>query len=107
MDNDWPVDGRFYPAQHGTQFRCSCENATITNTTVSSAIAARLCNYNRAIMAPEIVKEGEDIMKNTPGLSIRIDEDTELRLYEERHAQEVAELVDQNRAYLRQWLPCN
>jgi ribosomal-protein-serine acetyltransferase len=56
-------------------------------------------------MTPEIVKEGEDIMNNTPRLSIRIDEDTELRLYEERHAQEVAELVDQNRAYLRQWLP--
>jgi hypothetical protein len=38
-------------------------------------------------------------------LCIRIDEETELRIYEERHAQEVAELVDQNRAYLRQWLP--
>jgi ribosomal-protein-serine acetyltransferase len=40
-----------------------------------------------------------------PLLCIRIDEETELRIYEERHAQEVAELVDQNRAYLRQWLP--
>jgi ribosomal-protein-serine acetyltransferase len=40
-----------------------------------------------------------------PRLCIRIDEETELRIYEERHAQEVAELVDQNRAYLRQWLP--
>jgi len=40
-----------------------------------------------------------------PSLCIRIDEDTELRIYEERHAQEVAALVDQNRAYLRQWLP--
>lgn len=44
-------------------------------------------------------------MNNTPLLCIRIDEDTELRIYEGRHAQEVAELVDQNRAYLRQWLP--
>jgi ribosomal-protein-serine acetyltransferase len=40
-----------------------------------------------------------------PLLCIRIDDDTVLRLYEERHAQEVAELVDENRAYLRQWLP--
>jgi len=40
-----------------------------------------------------------------PLLCIRIDEETELRIYEERHAQEVAELVNQNRAYLRQWLP--
>jgi hypothetical protein len=40
-----------------------------------------------------------------PLLCIRIDEETDLRIYEERHAQEVAELVDQNRAYLRQWLP--
>lgn len=40
-----------------------------------------------------------------PLLCIRIDEETELRIYEERHAQEVAELVDQNRVYLRQWLP--
>src|SRR5437867_12277708 len=38
-------------------------------------------------------------------LCIKIDEDTVLRIYEERHAQAVAELVDQNRAYLRQWLP--
>ena len=44
-------------------------------------------------------------MSNRPLLCIRIDEETELRIYEERHAQEVAELVDQNRAYLRQWLP--
>src|SRR5256885_16869220 len=40
-----------------------------------------------------------------PLLCIRIDEDTVLRIYEERHAQAVAELVDQNREYLRQWLP--
>jgi len=44
-------------------------------------------------------------MNGTPGLCIRIDEDAELRIFEERHAQELAELVDQNRAYLRQWLP--
>jgi ribosomal-protein-serine acetyltransferase len=44
-------------------------------------------------------------MSEIPRLSIRIDEDTELRIYEERHSQEVAELVDRNREYLRQWLP--
>ncbi len=44
-------------------------------------------------------------MSKKPLLCIKIDEDTDLRIYEERHAQEVAELVDQNRAYLRQWLP--
>ena len=40
-----------------------------------------------------------------PLLCIRIDDDMVLRIYEERHAQEVAKLVDQNRVYLRQWLP--
>ncbi len=40
-----------------------------------------------------------------PLLCISIDEGTELRIFEERHAQEVVELVDQHRAYLRQWLP--
>jgi len=44
-------------------------------------------------------------MSKKPLLCIRIDDDTDLRIYEERHAQEVAELVNQNRAYLRQWLP--
>ena len=44
-------------------------------------------------------------MGDRPLLRIKIDEDTDLRIYEERHAREVAELVDQNRAYLRQWLP--
>ena len=40
-----------------------------------------------------------------PLLCISIDQETDLRIYEERHSQEVAELVDQNRAYLRKWLP--
>lgn len=44
-------------------------------------------------------------MGNRPQLCIRIDEETVLRIYEERHAQEVAELIDQNRSYLRKWLP--
>ena len=40
-----------------------------------------------------------------PQLCIRIDDETELRILEERHAREVAELVDQNRTSLRKWLP--
>ncbi len=40
-----------------------------------------------------------------PLLCIRIDDETELRIDEERHAREFAELVDQNRAYLRKRLP--
>ncbi len=40
-----------------------------------------------------------------PHLCIRVDEETELRLYEERHAPAVAQVVEENRAHLRQWLP--
>jgi ribosomal-protein-serine acetyltransferase len=38
-------------------------------------------------------------------LSYRIDPEIELRLLEERHAEEAYRLVDQNRAYLQTWLP--
>jgi ribosomal-protein-serine acetyltransferase len=34
-----------------------------------------------------------------------IDDDIELRLLEERHAEELFALTDQNREYLREWLP--
>ena len=34
-----------------------------------------------------------------------LDADTELRLVESRHAQEVFALVDKNRAHLRRWMP--
>ena len=44
-------------------------------------------------------------MSRTPKLGIRVDEDTNLCMLEERHAQELYELVDANRAYLREWLP--
>ena len=37
--------------------------------------------------------------------SHRIDEDTELRLHHERHADELFGIVDRNRAYLWEWLP--
>ena len=37
--------------------------------------------------------------------SHKLTEDTELRLLEERHAGELANLTDRNREYLRAWLP--
>jgi ribosomal-protein-serine acetyltransferase len=38
-------------------------------------------------------------------LGIRADEEVFLRLHEERHAEELFKLVDENRAHLRPWLP--
>jgi ribosomal-protein-serine acetyltransferase len=38
-------------------------------------------------------------------LRIKIDNDIELRLLDERDAKEIYRLIDQNRAYLREWLP--
>ena len=37
--------------------------------------------------------------------SHKLGEHTELRLLEERHAQELTDLTDRNREYLRAWLP--
>ncbi len=37
--------------------------------------------------------------------SYKLGENTELRLLEERHAQELTDLTDRNREYLRAWLP--
>ncbi len=37
--------------------------------------------------------------------SHKLTEDTELRLLEERHAEELADLIDRNREHLRRWLP--
>lgn len=37
--------------------------------------------------------------------SYKIDNEVSLHLLEKRHAEELYELVDQNREYLRQWLP--
>ncbi|HJT56592.1 MAG TPA: hypothetical protein VJ761_08855 [Ktedonobacteraceae bacterium] len=44
-------------------------------------------------------------MSRTPQLCIRVDDDTNLCLLEERHAQELYDLVDTDRAHLRVWLP--
>src|SRR4028118_1525854 len=37
--------------------------------------------------------------------SHKLTEDTELRLLEERHAEDLTNLTDRNREYLRAWLP--
>jgi ribosomal-protein-serine acetyltransferase len=37
--------------------------------------------------------------------SHKLTEDTQLRLLEERHAEELTALTDQNREHLRAWLP--
>ncbi|MFW5968756.1 MAG: RimJ/RimL family protein N-acetyltransferase, partial [Persicimonas sp.] len=37
--------------------------------------------------------------------SFRIDDDLELRLHEEHHAEEMYALVDKNRAHIGRWLP--
>ena len=37
--------------------------------------------------------------------SFRLDDDTELRLLENQHAEELFALTDQNREHLRKWLP--
>jgi hypothetical protein len=37
--------------------------------------------------------------------SHKLTEDTELRLLEERHAEELTDLTDRNRQHLRAWLP--
>jgi ribosomal-protein-serine acetyltransferase len=42
---------------------------------------------------------------NTSPLRIKIDNDAELRLLDERDAQAIYRLIDQNRGYLREWLP--
>ena len=36
---------------------------------------------------------------------LKIDDDLELQLLEERHAEELFALTDENRDYLREWLP--
>jgi ribosomal-protein-serine acetyltransferase len=40
-----------------------------------------------------------------PSIRFRIDSDLELRLLEERDAGDIFALVEQNRSYLREWLP--
>lgn len=44
--------------------------------------------------------EGESFM-----FSLRIDDELELRLLEERHAEAFFAVIDENRAHLREWLP--
>ena len=42
---------------------------------------------------------------STDVFRLPVDDDTELRLLEERHTDELFAVVDKNRAYLREWLP--
>lgn len=37
--------------------------------------------------------------------SYKLSENTEVRLLEERHAQQLTDLTDRNREHLREWLP--
>lgn len=45
------------------------------------------------------------VTQEAPEFSYRVDEKTELRIFEPRHADEVFALVHNHRAHLRQWLP--
>ena len=44
-------------------------------------------------------------MSQSPVLCLYIDEETQLRLHEERYAEEYFALIELNRAYLREWMP--
>ena len=44
-------------------------------------------------------------MSQPPVLCISIDEEIQLRLYEEQYAEEYFALIESNRAYLREWMP--
>ncbi len=44
-------------------------------------------------------------MKQPPFLHLPVDEETQLRLHEERFAGEYFALIDRNRAYLQKWMP--
>src|SRR5258708_34438721 len=44
-------------------------------------------------------------MSQSPVLHLPIDEETQLRLHEERYAEEYFALIERNRASLRKWMP--
>ena len=44
-------------------------------------------------------------MSHSPVLCIPIDQELQLRLHEERYAEEYFALIERNRAYLQQWMP--
>jgi ribosomal-protein-serine acetyltransferase len=44
-------------------------------------------------------------MSQSPVLCIPIDQELQLRLHEERYAEEYFALIESNRAYLREWMP--
>ncbi len=44
-------------------------------------------------------------MNQSPVLHLSVDEETQLRLLEERHAGEYFALIERNRTYLQEWMP--
>jgi len=54
---------------------------------------------------PMYQKSGAWRLRGRNMLSIRIDDDLELKSLEEAHAEELFALIEQNREYLREWLP--
>ena len=56
-----------------------------------------------AVVAP-FFQSGVNL-SGTHMLPIQIDAQTELRILQEKHAEELFKLVDENREYLREWLP--
>src|SRR5438045_6066521 len=44
-------------------------------------------------------------MSHSPVLCIPIDQELQLRLHEERYAEEYFALIERNRAYLQRWMP--
>lgn len=43
-------------------------------------------------------------MSNIPVLCIQVNEETQLRLFEERHVENYFALIERNKAYLREWI---
>jgi hypothetical protein len=43
-------------------------------------------------------------MSNKPVLCIQVNEETQLRLLEERHAEDYSTLIERNQEYLRLWI---
>lgn len=43
-------------------------------------------------------------MSNKPVLCIQVNEETQLRLFEERHVEDYFALIERNKAYLHQWI---
>jgi ribosomal-protein-serine acetyltransferase len=58
-----------------------------------------------AVVVCALLLHGQTVAGGTDMFSFRLDDDSELRLLEERHAEALFALTDRNRAYLREWMP--